>query len=304
MKLGLAEQENAYNVEKNADIGEKHAYKGKKSRVIGEEKQKVKKITLIERLQEQKKKLENIMARPRKEKTDELIIVRHQQGRIQFYRKDQEGEHYMRKAKDERKIRELAQIRYEIALLRAAEDEMAGLNKCLKILENCKDADKVFDEMPDELKPYITADIMTDKGYAQKWQREKVVTARPLKDGEGYKTLRGEYVRSKSEVIIADRLYVKGIPYRYEIYFPMEFEDINYVYPDFEILNVRTQEEFLWEHMGKLGDESYSETQMKKIAGYARSGFIPGKNLLLSFESKNRPLDTYYVDAMIDAFLV
>ena len=105
-------------------------------------------------------------------------------------------------------------------------------------------------------------------------------------------------------MIIADRLYAKGIPYRYEIYFPMEFEDINYVYPDFEILNVRTQEEFLWEHMGKLGDESYSETQMKKIAGYARSGFIPGKNLLLSFESKNRPLDTYYVDAMIDAFLV
>ena len=264
----------------------------------------MKKATLIESFLEQKRRLETIAKRVHKKKTGELIIVRHQQGRIQFYRKDQRGEHFMKKPKDEKKIRELAQIRYETALLKAAEDEKVGVEKCIRILENCKDIDKVFDEMPDELKPYITADIMTDKGYAQKWQREKVVTARPLKDGEGYKTLRGEYVRSKSEVIIADRLFVKGIPYRYEIYFPMEFEDISYVYPDFEILNERTKEEFLWEHLGKLGDEGYSEAQLKKLSGYARSGFIPGKNLLLSFESKNRPLDTYYVDALIDAFLV
>ena len=264
----------------------------------------MKKTKMIDSSHELKKRLENITEKSHKEKKDNLIIVRHQKGGTQFFMKDQKGEHYMRKAKDEKKIRELAQIRYETALLKAAEDEKDCVEKCIRILENCKDIDKVFDEMPDELKPYITADIMTDKGYAQKWQREKVVTARPLKDGEGYKTLRGEYVRSKSEVIIADRLFVKGIPYRYEIYLPMEFEDISYVYPDFEILNERTKEEFLWEHLGKLGDEGYSEAQLKKLSGYARSGFIPGKNLLLSFESKNRPLDTYYVDALIDAFLV
>ena len=265
---------------------------------------KVEQTTLIDCFQEHIKKLENIIGRSQKGKKEGLIIVRHQKSGTRFFMKDQTGEHYMRKTRDEKIIRELAQMRYVTALKRAAEEEKAGLEMCLHILENVGDVDKVYDEMPDELKPYITADIMTDKGYAQGWQREKVATARPLGDGEGYKTVRGEFVRSKSEVIIADRLYTKGIPYRYEIYFPMEFEDISYVYPDFEILNERTREEFLWEHLGKLGDEGYSEAQLKKISGYARSGFIPGKNLLLSFESRNRPLDTYYVDAMIDAFLV
>ena len=262
------------------------------------------KSTIINEMKKKKGRLEAVEKHVHRNKNGEILVIRHQEGSTRYYLKGKDGKaSYLSKAQTQ-KIRELAQLRYETALLRAAKDEKEAVEKCIKILENCKDADKVFDEMPDELKPYITPDILTDKGYARKWQRERVVSARPLKDGEGYKTLRGEYVRSKSEVIIADRLYAKGIPYRYEIYFPMEFEDINYVYPDFEILNVRTQEEFLWEHMGKLGDESYSEIQMKKIAGYARSGFIPGKNLLLSFESKNRPLDTYYVDALIDAFLV
>ena len=264
----------------------------------------MKKATIIHTFKMHKKKLDKITARPCSNTGGKLIIVRHQKGSTCLYMKDEEGEHYMRTKRDEQKIRELAQLRYETALFRAAIDEKAAVEKCIRILESCKDTDKVFDEMPDELKPYITPDILTDKGYARKWQRERVESARPLRDGEGYKTLRGEFVRSKSEVIIADRLFSREIPYRYEIYFPMKYEDISYVYPDFEILNVRTRQEFLWEHLGMLGDEGYSETQLKKISGYARSGFTPGKNLLLSFESKNRPLDIFYVDVLIDSFLV
>ena len=264
----------------------------------------MKKATIIHTFKMHKKKLDKITARPCSNTGGKLIIVRHQKGSTCLYMKDEEGEHYMRTKRDEQKIRELAQLRYETALFRAAIDEKAAVEKCIRILESCKDTDKVFDEMPDELKPYITPDILTDKGYARKWQRERVESARPLRDGEGYKTLRGEFVRSKSEVIIADRLFSREIPYRYEIYFPMKYEDISYVYPDFEILNVRTRQEFLWEHLGMLGDEGYSETQLKKISGYARSGFTTRKNLLLSFESKNRPLDIFYVDVLIDSFLV
>lgn len=262
------------------------------------------KSTIINEMKKKKGRLEAMEKHVHKNKNGEKLVIRHQEGSPRYYLKGKDGKaSYLSKAQAQI-IRELAQMRYETALLRAAKDEKAAVEKCIKILKNCKDTDKVFDEMPDELKPYIIADVLTDRGYAQKWQSEKVASARPLKDGEGYKTLRGEFVRSKSEVIIADRLYTRGIPYRYEICFPMEFEDISYVYPDFEILNVRTRQEFLWEHLGMLGDEGYSETQLKKISGYARSGFIPGKNLLLSFESRNRPLDTFYVDALIDSFLV
>ena len=262
------------------------------------------KSTIINEMKKKKGRLEAMEKHVHKNKDGEKLVIRHQEGSPRYYLKEKDGKaSYLSKAQTQ-KIRELAQLRYETALFRAAIDEKAAVEKCIRILENCKDTDKVFDEMPDELKPYITPDILTDKGYARKWQRERVESARPLRDGEGYKTLRGEFVRSKSEVIIADRLFSRGIPYRYEIYFPMKYEDISYVYPDFEILNVRTRQEFLWEHLGMLGDEGYSETQLKKISGYARSGFTPGKNLLLSFESKNRPLDIFYVDVLIDSFLV
>ncbi len=50
-------------------------------------------------------------------------------------------------------------------------------------------------------------------------------------------THKGERVRSKSEVIIANLLYKYQIPYRYE--FPLTIKDFGITYPDFLILNVR-----------------------------------------------------------------
>ncbi len=138
----------------------------------------MKKATIIHTFKMHKNKLDKITARPCSNTGGELIIVRHQKGSTCLYMKDEEGEHYMRTKRDEQKIRELAQLRYETALFRAAIDEKAAVEKCIRILESCKDTDKVFDEMPDELKPYITPDILTDKGYARKWQRERVESAR------------------------------------------------------------------------------------------------------------------------------
>ncbi|MEE3440399.1 MAG: hypothetical protein VZR07_10670, partial [Ruminococcus sp.] len=52
-----------------------------------------------------------------------------------------------------------------------------------------------------------------------------------------FETQRGEIVRSKSEVIIADALYYANIPYHYEK--PIKVGD-RVIYPDFTVLNVKT----------------------------------------------------------------
>lgn len=242
------------------------------------------------------------------EKTDmkgEKAVVRTEKGQIRIYakRKSDPNVRYLPKS-NAQEIKVLAQRRYDIKLLEVAKAEKLQIEKCLKVLEPDADIEKVFDSMPEALKPYITANEKTDTGYAQRWQNRVVAQAKRLGDDEGYKTMRGDVVRSKSEVIIADRLFKAGIPYRYEVSFPMKFEDLKNVYPDFQILKTSTKEEFFWEHLGMMDDPKYANAQLKKISSYARKGYIPGKNLILTFESKERPLDTFCVDGLIETFLL
>lgn len=55
-------------------------------------------------------------------------------------------------------------------------------------------------------------------------------------------------MRSKSEKIIADKLYSMGIPYRYE--YPLVLERDIVVYPDFTILKIGEQKTLYLEHLG------------------------------------------------------
>ncbi len=43
---------------------------------------------------------------------------------------------------------------------------------------------------------------------------------------------------------------------------------------------------------------------MKKIRQYGKNGFIQGKNLILTFESSECPLDIKNVEKIIEALLV
>ena len=234
------------------------------------------------------------------------IYVKKEHGKSRIYVVDKSGTGKTRYLGKENKqeIQIYAQKRYNLHLLRKAEQEKDQVEKCLKILEPDADIEKVYDSMPVVLKPYITANEKTDLGYAQRWQNKIVDQARRLEEDEGFKTMRGDIVRSKSEVIIAARLYKAGIPYRYEVTFPMKFEDLKNVYPDFQILKPSTKEVFFWEHLGMMDDPKYANSQLKKISGYARKGYIVGKNLILTFESKERPLDIVCVDKLIEAVLL
>lgn len=76
-----------------------------------------------------------------------------------------------------------------------------------------------------------------------------------------HETLSGDFVRSKSEVIIANILFQSGIPYVYEK-FLMTPDGVGYL-PDFTIeWNAKT---YYWEHLGMMDFEDYAhEWQLKK----------------------------------------
>ena len=125
-------------------------------------------------------------------------------------------------------------------------------------------------------------------------------------------TENGEKVRSKSEVIIANSLKAAGVPYRYE--FPLlmdknaetpDFPDYDFcnLHPDFYCLNLRTRQEFAWEHFGMMDDPDYAKRAAEKIQLYQENGFFPGKNLIITMETSKKPLSSKVLKGIIKEFL-
>lgn len=87
-----------------------------------------------------------------------------------------------------------------------------------------------------------------------------------------HRTSRGEAVRSKSEVIIANLLHAKRIDYHYE--HPLELGGI-VKYPDFTIEDDATGVTYYWEHCGMLHDAAYRRRWEEKQAWYREQDILP-----------------------------
>ena len=88
-----------------------------------------------------------------------------------------------------------------------------------------------------------------------------------------HRTERGELVRSKSELVIADKLHARGIDYSYEerLVLPNGRER----YPDFTIEDPASGTTFYWEHLGMLADPEYRSRWERKRKEYIGAGIRP-----------------------------
>lgn len=120
-------------------------------------------------------------------------------------------------------------------------------------------------------------------------------------DAPEYYSDKGERMRSKSEIIIANILNKNGIPYRYEC--PIKLKSGETYYPDFMVLNVRERKEMYWEHLGLMGDYDYRERNLAKILKYEANGLFMGDKLLLTFETSTQPLSTVTIERVVNKYL-
>lgn len=114
-------------------------------------------------------------------------------------------------------------------------------------------------------------------------------------EGKIHRALTDIMVRSKSEVIIANMLHSKGIPFRYEV--PLYAGDGTFYLPDFT-LNWRG-EEWYWEHLGMLHDSDYKAHWETKRRWYEKHGF--SSNLIISEEQEG--FDAPQVEHILEAKL-
>lgn len=117
-----------------------------------------------------------------------------------------------------------------------------------------------------------------------------------------HKSITGNLLRSKSEVLIDEMLFQYQIPYHYEEAFV--FPDGTVYYPDFKIYSPKLGRFLLWEHLGKMDDAAYCRKAQKKLMKYTDNGIIPQRNLIITTETKDMPLDYQLVELYIHHYLV
>ena len=213
--------------------------------------------------------------------------------------------------------RQLAQKDYDARLIKLLQNEITALQIYLKQTDQGRAISELYDSLCPTRRALITPVTLTDEQYAARWQEISWMGRHFSPDSPLLYTARGERVRSKSEVIIADTLFRHGIPYRYE--FPLTLRRSNTaatgntatsghhtsitLYPDFLCLNTRTRSEFYWEHFGLMGDPAYSKNAAGKLRLYTENGILPGRNLIITMETQNEQLSTRTLEKLITEFL-
>ena len=127
-------------------------------------------------------------------------------------------------------------------------------------------------------------DVYIDKDGASSYAPQIIsVGGRYYEDRLVHKTMKGELVRSKSEVVIANALYQSGIDYTYEQ--PLVIEDETKI-PDFTIEDSDTGITWYWEHCGMMDDPQYRRHWEEKKAFYRKNGIEEGKNLIVTYDEQ------------------
>ena len=201
----------------------------------------------------------------------------------------------------------LAQKDYNLKLINQLEKEIQSLNEYLLQTKNGTAISDLYNSLCPARQQLITPAPLTDEQYASLWKSITWQTPLLPPETQKYDTVSGEKVRSKSEVIIADALARHGIPYRYEFPVKLHRNQNNrepvFFYPDFCCLNIHTRQEFFWEHFGLMDDEEYATNAAGKLRLYAENNIFPGRNLIITMETKDEPLNTKLIEKIILAFL-
>lgn len=135
----------------------------------------------------------------------------------------------------------------------------------------------------------------------QSWMESPYEQNKKYPEQKIYGTSAGIHVRSKSESMIVYLLHDYKIPFRYES--ELELGQVT-VYPGFTIRHRKQESCFfgsIWEWWMSLHTR---RNALSKLQLYMEHGWIPSVNLILTFETKEYPLDMAYVEGLIKDYFV
>lgn len=221
---------------------------------------------------------------------------------VQFYHCTKENKlgKYIAKGNEEL-IQELAQKSYDEKVLKVAEKRLNQITRLLKDYED-DEIEQIFMKEHKERQHFIKPVEQTWEEYLREW-KEKEYQGKGFQEGMPIiVTERGERVRSKSEKILADYFYRKGIEYKYEC--PIYLKGMGVVYPDFTLLSKKNGKEIYWEHNGMVDEPAYARKMVQKIDAYENNGIFQGERLILTYETEQSVLNTGKIEKIVKKYLI
>ena len=198
-------------------------------------------------------------------------------------------------------IRAIAQKEYDQKVVEVGRSELTTLTALINKYDKGTVED-IYDKLVPARRELAEPIELPDDEFIKRWLEEPYRKAR-FADGEPeFYTSNGLRVRSKSEIIFAEKYDEHGIPFRYEP--PIYLEGFGWARPDFELLIVESRQTIYHEHLGMMDDPEYAERNIKKVRAYERNGYVIGRNLILTFETKSSPIGPADAERLISNFLL
>lgn len=192
--------------------------------------------------------------------------------------------------------------------------------KDLRILKSlvsryqAEEINKVYEDLSPERKELIVP--IKDSREEAIWKWNKVQEELRMQDAVPnslyseklrFKTGQGEFVRSKSEVIIANMLYEYKDKLMYAYEQPLVLRG-GYgevvIHPDFTIINLRTGKITYYEHFGLMDNPEYANDFVRKIKTYSKNNYVIGRDVIFTCETLEHPLDVEVLRKLVEEIVL
>ena len=234
------------------------------------------------------------------------------QGNLRILKRKNHYQYYLRKdpkdtngvyipKKDIKIAASVLQRDYDKKIIEIASRELAKIEEYLALLSN-NSIEIIIDNLSESRKKLIEPVFMSDEEYIREWISKPYEHMSFDEDSDELYSTSGTRVRSKSEVIIANMLEQYNIPYKYE--YPIILNGNHLARPDFTCLNIKTRQLLIWEHLGMMDNPDYADRNIRKLSLYEKSGYIVGKNMIVTFESSHVPPASNIIKSTIENFLL
>ena len=198
---------------------------------------------LLDKLRKRRNELRKIIKKAEasvKRAPDGILKYGRRKNVLEYYWKAPGAGRYSYIPKKNRKFAaSLAQKSYDEKVLRLARQEEKIISKLIKTCE--ADAiDGAYDNCPEGRKLLIEPVRPSDDEFREEWNKQPSCLLGFGENDPEFYTKRGERVRSKSEVLIANTLYGYGVDYLFEC--EIRLPGYGTANPDFFVLDIKTAE--------------------------------------------------------------
>lgn len=216
-----------------------------------------------------------------------------------WYRSDGHQKTYISK-KDFTLASQLARKKYLMLKLDEVQKEKRALGYYLNHHTSVSKADALLTESS-EYQKLLSGHFALVSKELEEWKNTPYDKNLAHPERLIYKSISGNLVRSKSEMLIDMILFQHKIPFLYECALKL---GNTVIYPDFTVRHPITGETYYWEHFGLMDHPSYASNAILKLQTYTENGIVPGIHLITTFETQENPLDSEWVERLIEYYFL